>query len=66
MGRLLQQLRDMSSVGDNMKVKLSADSRKDLKWWSRYLEHFNGIQMIVEEDPFTLEISQLLDTPLDV
>ena len=66
MGRLLQQLRDMSSVGDNVKVKLSADSRKDLKWWSRYLEHFNGIQMIFEEDPFILEISQLLDTPLDV
>ena len=66
MGRLLQQLRDMSSMGDNVKVKLSEDSRKDLKWWGRYLEHFNGIQMIVEEDPFLLELSQLLDTPFDV
>ena len=66
MGRLLQQLRDMSNMGDNTKVKLSADSRKDLKWWSRYLEHFNGIQMIVEEDPFLLDLSQLLDTPHDV
>ena len=39
MGRLLQQLRDMSNIGENMKVKLSDDSRKDLRWWSRYLEH---------------------------
>ena len=37
MGRLLQQLRDMSSMGDNVKVKMSEDSRKDLKWWGRYL-----------------------------
>ena len=66
MGRLLQQLRDMSAVGDNVKVKLSEDSRKDLKWWERYLEHFNGVQMIIEEDPFLLELSQLLDTPHDV
>ena len=40
MGRLLQQLRDMSNIGENMKVKLSDDSRKDLRWWSRYLGAF--------------------------
>ena len=66
MGRLLQQLREMSDVGVNVKVKLSDDSRKDLRWWSRYLEHFNGIQMIMEEDPFPLELSQMLDRPYDV
>ena len=66
MGRLLQQLRDMSNMGENKKVRLSDNSRKDLKWWSRYLEHFNGITMIIEEDPFTLELSQMLDRPHDV
>ena len=66
MGRLLQQLRDMSTVGENTKVKLSLDSRRDLRWWSKYLEHFNGIQRIIEEDPFPLELSQMLDRPHEV
>ena len=66
MGHLLQQLRDMSGMGENQKVKLSENSKKDLKWWSRYLEHFNGITMIIEEDPFPLELSQKLDRPHDV
>ena len=66
MGRLLQQLRTMSTVGDNVKVKLSEESRKDLKWWGRYLDHFNGVQMIIEEDPFPLELSQMLDKPYEV
>ena len=66
MGRLLHQLRTMSSLGDNVKEKLSEESRKDLKWWARYLEHFNGIQMIVEEEPFPLELSQMLDRTQEV
>ena len=66
MGRLLQQLRNMKGVGDNVKVKLSDDSKKDLRWWAKYLEHFNGIQMIIEEDPFPLELSQLLDKPFEL
>ena len=66
MGRLLQQLRDITGIGDNAKVRLTEDARKDLKWWARYLEHFNGIQMIIEEDPFPLELSQLLDKPFDI
>ena len=66
MGRLLQQLRDMASQGDNVKVKLSDEARKDLRWWDRFLDHFNGIQMIIDEDPFPLELDQLLDRPYDV
>ena len=66
MGRLLQQLRNMVGIKENVKVKLSEDSRRDLKWWERYLEHFNGIQLIFEEDPFPLELSQLLDRPFEV
>ena len=63
MGRLLQQLRDMAKLGDNVRRSLSEETKKDLKWWDRYVEHFNGIQMIVDEDPFPLELSQMLDTP---
>ena len=66
MGRLLQQLRDMPTVSDNIKVKLSDEARKDLKWWHRYLEHFNGIQMIIHEDPLPLELDQMLDKPEEV
>ena len=66
MGRLLQQLRSMSSMTDKSKVTLTDESRKDLKWWRTYLDHFNGIQMIVEEDPFPLELEQMLDRPYDL
>ena len=66
MGRLLNQLRTMSGQAERFKVKLSDESRKDLKWWQRYLDHFNGIQMIVNEDPFTLELEQMLDQPFDL
>ena len=66
MGRLLQQLRTMSTIKDTSKIRLADESRKDLKWWSRYLDHFNGVQMIIDEDPFALELSQMLDRPYDV
>ena len=66
MGRLLNQLRSMSGQPEKYKVKLAEESQKDLKWWWRYLDHFNGIQMIVEEDPFPLELEQLLDRPFEL
>ena len=66
MGRLLNQLRTMSGHAERFKVKLSEESRKDLRWWRRYLDHFNGIQMIVEEDPFPLELEQMLDRPFEL
>ena len=66
MGRLLQQLRSMSRLGDSTKVKLSEESRKDLAWWNRFLDHFNGVHMIVEEDPFLLDLDQMLDRVTEV
>ena len=65
-GRLLQQLRSLASTKDHIKVKLTVESRKDLVWWSSYLEHFNGIQMIINEDPFLLTLDQMMDRPLEV
>ena len=66
MGRLLQQLRTLAGTKDTTKVKLNEEARKDLRWWSRYLDHFNGIQMIVNEDPFALQLDQMLDRPFDL
>ena len=66
MGRLLQQLRTMGNSKDTFKVKLNDESRKDLKWWERYLDHFNGIQLIVDEDPFLLNLDQMMDRPADL
>ena len=66
MGRLLAQLRDMSSKPDNKKVKLSEDCRKDILWWSKFIEVYNGITMIEIDDAVRLPLSQLLDTPFAV
>ena len=63
MGRLLAQLRTMTNLKDGRKVKLFEESRKDILWWSYYLERFNGISMIVNEDPIPLTYEQLLDDP---
>ena len=66
MGRLLQQLRSVAKVNDHKKVKFSQESRKDIRWWSQYLEAFNGISMIINEDPIPLAYEQLLDKPHDI
>ena len=66
MGRLLNQLRDMATVKDNKKVKLLEESKKDILWWRQYLDKFNGINMIVNEDPIPLSIAEMLDSPYEV
>ena len=63
MGRLLNQLRSLSNLHDGKKVKLTEESLKDIKWWGMYLEHFNGVTMIVNEEPILLSYEQLLDSP---
>ena len=54
MGRLLQLLRTMASMGQSSKVKFTQEARKDILWWSRYMATFNGVQMIINEDPLML------------
>ena len=66
MGRLLEQLRSLSKVHDGKKVTFSDESKKDVRWWAEYLEHFNGVTMIVNEDPIMLSYEQLLDYPYSV
>ena len=63
MGRLLAQLRTMTNLKDSKKIKLHDESKKDILWWHRYLDTFNGISMIVNEEPILLTLEQLLDDP---
>ena len=66
MGRLLHQLRTITNIPDNKKVKLLDETKKDILWWSQYLDKFNGINMLVNDDPIPLSFEQLLDSPFDV
>ena len=66
MGRLLAQLRAISGIPDHKKVKLLDESRKDIMWWAEYLEKFNGINLIINDDPIPLSYEQLLDSPFDI
>ena len=66
MGRLLDQLRSLSKVHDGKKVPFSEESKKDVRWWAEYLEHFNGVTMIINEDPIMLTYEQLLDSPYTI
>jgi hypothetical protein len=66
LGRLLEQLRTMSQKKDNKKVKLLEESRKDIIWWAKFMEHYKGVEIITVEDPIKLSYQQLLDTPHDI
>ena len=44
LNRILETLRSMSSK--NICVKLSNSFQKDLKWWSMFIEDFNGVTYI--------------------
>ena len=60
------QLRMMADQKDSKKVKLLEETRKDILWWRTYLDRFNGISMIVNDDPIPLSFSQLLESPYDI
>ena len=66
MGRLLQQLRDMKDIPSHKKVPLSGESRKDLKWWSLYLRHFNGVTAIINTDDIQQSLDELMHSPFHV
>ena len=66
MCRLLQQLREMKMFPESKKVLLSAESRKDLLWWSTYLRTFNGISLIFNDDDNFQTLEQLMSSPCKV
>lgn len=62
MARLLNQLKSMHQLPDNKKVLLSEDCRQDIRWWSRYLRRFNGVECMYPDDTMDLSLDQLLDS----
>ena len=66
MCRLLTQLREMSGLTDNVKVKLSEDCRKDILWWRNFIKVYNGVTMIENNEAIHLTLPQLIDTPAAV
>ena len=66
LGRMLEQLRSMAGKPDNKKMKLLDETRKDITWWAMYMEHYNGVEVIANEDPIQLSYEQLLDKPHDI
>ena len=66
MSRLLGMLRSMSDVKEGKKMVFCSEAKKDIRWWGKYLEEFNGVTMIFNEDPIPLSYEQLLDTPRDI
>ena len=44
LNRLLETLRSMSS--DQKAVRLSKSFKKDLRWWSKFVDQFNGVSYI--------------------
>ena len=66
MGRLLQQLRDMAGVLLNRKIKLSAECKKDIVWWSTYLRHFNGKSAITNTEDIKLSFEELFGSAYHV
>ena len=66
MGRLLGLLRSAAMVTSCKKVKFCTEAKKDIMWWGKYLEEFNGISMIINEDPIPLSYEQLIEKPHDI
>ena len=66
MGRLLAQLREMSSKSDTIRVKLTPDCMKDLLWWKCFLKEYNGVTMIENDEAVKLSLPQLLDNPFAI
>ena len=61
MGRLLGQLKTMHHLSNNKKVPLSDSCRLDIKWWNRFLRRFNGVEMMIPDDPLLLTLEDLVE-----
>ena len=59
MGRLLGHLRDIHDNPDNKKIRLPSNCLEDIKWWTRYIRRFNGVELIFPEEPTNLTINEL-------
>ena len=60
MGRLLGHLREIHDSPDNKKLKLPEFCQEDIKWWSRYLRKFNGVELMFPDQPVDFTLEELL------
>lgn len=61
MGRLLGQLKSMHALPNNKKVPILDSCRLDIKWWSRFLRKFNGVEMMIPDEPLLLTVEDLVE-----
>ena len=62
MSRLLSQLRSLSEAPDHKNVPIDEGCKEDINWWSRYLRHFNGTELIQSYIPLDLPLHDMLDS----
>ena len=60
MGRLLAQLRELHQERDFRTVLMSEGCKADIRWWSRYLRKFNGVELLFPEEPQNLSLHELM------
>ena len=61
MGRLLGQLKTMHHLPNNKKTPLLDSCKLDIKWWGRFLRRFNGVEMMIPDDPLLLTLGELAE-----
>ena len=66
MGRLLAQLRELSTWPDQRNTFLSEPCKEDILWWSRYMRNFNGVSLLYPVEPVHKPLSSLLELDLPV
>ena len=60
MGRLLCHLRAIHHYPDHKNLPIPDDCREDLSWWSRYLRHFNGVELMYPEMVHDMQLDELI------
>ena len=60
MARLLNMLSDIHKLPSNKRVPIEQECKKDIKWWSRYLRRFNGVECIYPDEQLDLSLEELL------
>ena len=61
MGRLIGQLKTMHLLPSHKKVPLLDSCKLDIKWWGRFLRRFNGVEMMIADDPLLLTLGDLVE-----
>ena len=63
---MLGLLKTMHHLPNNKKVPLTEDCQLDLKWWGRFLRRFNGVELMIHDDPLLLTLEDLVEIDANV